>query len=66
MDEIVKNSGEKGQDIIREQCGLPVSTYFSASKVQWCPKQIGGSLKDIWGHSGGYLGDIGGHHIKPM
>ena len=33
VDEIVKNSGEKGLNIIRDDCGLPVSTYFSASKV---------------------------------
>ena len=33
VDEIVKNSGEKGQNVIRDECGLPVSTYFSASKV---------------------------------
>lgn len=31
VDEIIK---DKGQEVIKEQCGLPVSTYFSASKVK--------------------------------
>ena len=31
VDEIIENHG---QDYIHEDCGLPISTYFSASKVR--------------------------------
>jgi glycerol kinase len=33
VDEIIRNNPERGQDVIKDDCGLPVSTYFSASKV---------------------------------
>jgi len=40
VDEIVKNSGEKGLNVIRDDCGLPVSTYFSASKMKWLMENV--------------------------
>ena len=33
VDDIIAKHPEKGQEIIKEKCGLPISTYFSASKV---------------------------------
>ena len=33
VDDIIAKNPEKGQEIIKDKCGLPVSTYFSASKV---------------------------------
>ena len=33
VDDIIQKHPNKGQDVIKLECGLPVSTYFSASKV---------------------------------
>ena len=33
VDDIIAKYPEKGQEVIKDKCGLPISTYFSASKV---------------------------------
>ena len=33
VDDIIAAHPDLGQDVIKDKCGLPVSTYFSASKV---------------------------------
>lgn len=34
VDQIIQKS-EGGQNVIKERCGLPISTYFSAGKMKW-------------------------------
>ena len=34
VDDIIAKYPEKGQEVIKDKCGLPISTYFSASKVR--------------------------------
>lgn len=31
---------ENGQDCLRELCGLPISTYFSAVKLKWLLENV--------------------------
>ncbi len=33
-------SGASGQDALREVCGLPISTYFSAVKLIWLMENV--------------------------
>lgn len=32
---LLKCAGSKGKDSLRDKCGLPISTYFSAVKLRW-------------------------------
>ena len=34
VDDIIALHPDKGQEVIKDKCGLPISTYFSASKVR--------------------------------
>ena len=40
VDDIIRKNA-KGQDVIKQECGLPVSTYFSASKVSTTVQWVG-------------------------
>ncbi|CAN5202941.1 glycerol kinase GlpK [soil metagenome] len=35
--------GEEGQDRFREQCGLPLATYFSGPKIRWLLDNVEGA-----------------------
>ena len=42
-DRLVRDlGGAQGQDRFREQCGLPLATYFSGPKIRWILDQIDG------------------------
>ena len=41
VDDIIQKHPNKGQDVIKHECGLPVSTYFSASKVSTTVQWVG-------------------------
>lgn len=37
VDKLIK---EKGQDCLRDLCGLPISTYFSSVKLKWLLENV--------------------------
>ncbi|VEN59689.1 unnamed protein product [Callosobruchus maculatus] len=46
VDEILQN-GKRPQNFLQNQCGLPVSTYFSALKIKWMMDNVEGVKKAI-------------------
>nr|CAH7767893.1 unnamed protein product [Callosobruchus chinensis] len=46
VDEILQN-GKRPQNFLQNQCGLPVSTYFSALKIKWMMDNVKGVKEAI-------------------
>lgn len=44
VDTILSN-GKRNKNFLQSQCGLPISTYFSALKIRWLMDNVDGVKK---------------------
>lgn len=39
-EDLIERVGGGNRDFLRERCGLPISTYFSATKILWLLRNV--------------------------